>query len=156
MKPGPKPGSPAYRAPQPLDERIRSRVRIDESGCWLYLGNTNGKGYGLMTVGSRIDGTYKTASVHRLSYEVFVGPIPDGLTLDHLCEVKHCCNPEHLEPVTNAENSKRRGDRMEKCRRGHPRTPENFYLNSAGRRQCRPCVRIARAARRQRRQEAAA
>lgn len=70
------------------------------SGCWLWTGST-ANGYGQARVGG------KTVRAHRASYELLVGPIPEGLTLDHLCHVKNCVRPEHLEPVTAAENTRR-------------------------------------------------
>jgi len=138
---GPKPGDAGYRPPQSLAERIRERVVIDDNGCWLWQGSRTTKGYVIITVGSRIDGTKSSRQLHRVAYEVFVGPIPDGLTIDHTCEVKHCCSPTHLEPVTNAENKRRGGERMAACRRGHPRTTENTYVRPDGKRQCRVCRR---------------
>lgn len=71
------------------------------SPCWVWLRSINSKGYGSL----RIDGRNTTA--HRIYYERTVGPVPDGLDLDHLCRNRACCNPEHLEPVSRAENVQR-------------------------------------------------
>lgn len=121
-------------------ERILSRILICGTGCWEWQGPRDEKGYGKTFFGSRIDGSRRCLRVHRVAYEEWVGPIPDGLTIDHLCENKACCNPDHLETVTNAENKKRAGDRMTACRRGHPRTVENVYISpTTGNRQCRLC-----------------
>lgn len=114
-------------------------TRIDKTsspaGCWLWTGHINGSGYG--TMGGR--------SVHRLVYIELVGPIPDGLQLDHLCRIRNCVNPAHLEPVTAAENV-RRGDgpggrnaRKTHCKNGHTLTPENVYIRRG--RNCRICAR---------------
>lgn len=74
----------------------------DRSGdCWLWLGRKNPSGYAQIVIAKR------QRSAHRVSYETFVGPIPDGLEIDHLCRVRHCVNPKHLEPVTGAENKRR-------------------------------------------------
>ena len=82
-------------------ERINRKIIKDEgSECWLWQG-FKVKGYGRI----RIDG--KAKRVHRLMYEQMVGPIPDGLVIDHLCMVRNCVNPEHLEPVTIEENTRR-------------------------------------------------
>lgn len=82
-------------------DRALSRYRIDEgTGCWLWEGSTRG-GYGRV----RIEG--KMMEAHRASYEKYVGDIPDGLVIDHLCRNRSCINPDHMEPVTNAENIKR-------------------------------------------------
>ncbi len=85
---------------EPLDQRI---LRLtDRSGeCWLWLGRRNPKGYGQMTIAKH------QRSAHRVSYETFVGSVPEGMELDHLCRVRHCVNPAHLEPVTHEENQRR-------------------------------------------------
>lgn len=73
----------------------------DESSCWLWQKTIARHGYGIiMNKGKRI-------YAHRLSYETHVGPIPEGLTIDHLCRVRSCVNPKHLEPVTRGENARR-------------------------------------------------
>lgn len=98
--------------------------------CWPWLGQLNGSGYG----------------PHRRAYEELVGPIPDGLELDHVeawgCEIRHCVNPLHMEPVTHAENmrrgSKTNGNKTH-CPAGHPYTEANTYLGGRGERNCRRC-----------------
>jgi hypothetical protein len=80
--------------------------RPDLGPCWLWLGRLNADGYPVFAVAlGPGDWTWKMA--HRYAYEL-LGMIPPGLTLDHLCEVKECVRPGHLEPVTNAENLRRR------------------------------------------------
>lgn len=110
----------------------------DRSGpCWLWTGHCNQDGYGRITVG----GVARAA--HRVSYEVYVGPIPEGLALDHLCRVRRCINPAHLEPVTQAENNRRA--RKSECINGHPFNSENTGMR-AGRRYCKQCHRTLNAA----------
>lgn len=115
-----------------LDQRYWSKV--DRSGgdnaCWLWTAFTQ-KGYG------RFEGVV----AHRVAYELLVGPIPDGLQLDHLCRVRQCVNPAHLEPVTNAENARRAAVARTHCVHGHEFTPENTSLNRRGARVCRTCTR---------------
>lgn len=74
--------------------------------CWLWTGGANADGYGVVRAG-RIDGRGVFALAHRVIYEAVHGTIPEHLELDHLCEVKRCCNPAHLEAVTHAENMRR-------------------------------------------------
>jgi hypothetical protein len=76
---------------------------------------------------------------HRFAYELLVGPIPAGLTLDHLCLNKACVRPDHLEPVSLTVNIRRANARRTHCKRGHAFTPENTYLDKIGARQCRKC-----------------
>ncbi len=121
---------------EPVRERL-ARFSIPEpnSGCVLWLGDTN-KGYGVLWDGK------KRLYAHRLAYEVAIGPIPDGLDVDHLCSTTACLNPEHLDPVTRSENSRRRWVRYRAkgiCKNGHLRTEGN--LTSNGR--CLTCRRKA-------------
>lgn len=124
----------------PMDERLMLHVRKDENGCWLWTAHTNNKGYGKVMVGGK-SGKLKYA--HRVSYETFVGPIPAGLEIDHLCRVPSCINPAHLEPVTPQENTLRgnspgaRALRRENCLHGHPYSEHGHV--SAGRRICLVC-----------------
>lgn len=106
--------------------------------CWLWAGTVSGQGYGRIYTG----GAQHWA--HRVSYEHFVGPIPMGLEIDHLCQTPGCVNPMHLEAVTHAENQLRIRQRQTSCRRaGHDWTdPGNVYVRRNGRRYCAECARI--------------
>lgn len=114
---------------------ILARVIQTESGCWLYQGTDNGNGY--KTVGHEY--------VHRKVYRLMVGPIPEGYQIDHLCRVRACCCPSHLEPVTSAENTRRAAVAKTECKNGHPLPP---YLGKW--RSCRPCHAAREAQRRER------
>jgi hypothetical protein len=113
------------------------------TGCWIWQGAPNSEGYGRLKVGG------KRVYAHRWMYEQHRGLLPEGLTLDHLCRVRLCCNPAHLEAVTLAEN-KRRGEslnaknaRKGECVNGHPFTEANTYRRpDTGARQCRACKRV--------------
>ncbi len=84
---------------QPIESRFLSKIRKDEeSGCWLWLACTGKDGYGYV----RYNGRRRAA--HIVSYLIFMGPIPEGLELDHLCRVRNCINPAHLEAVTRKIN----------------------------------------------------
>lgn len=129
--------------PPPTDaERFFARVDMDEeTGCWLWLGRGVWGGYGKFD----LNGTECYA--HRWSYEHVVGPIPEGLFIDHLCRVRHCVNPEHLEPVTLIENIRRgrnHGREKTHCPQGHPYAGENLHISSRGDRACRACGRAKR------------
>lgn len=122
-----------------------SRVARGED-CWTWTGSKTTGGYGNL----RWRGGYEYA--HRLAYKLAVGPIPEGLHLDHLCRNRSCCNPEHLEPVTQAENTRRGLASYEirrTCKHGHDISdPGNVYTNPNGHRHCRVCAAAAEAARR--------
>ncbi len=108
------------------------------SGCWIWLGGIDGNGYGHFL---REEGRLTLA--HRWSYEYFIGPIPAGLQIDHLCRVRPCVNPRHLEPVTPLINTRRGGPATKThCRRGHEFTKDNTAYYRPGRRTCRECTRI--------------
>lgn len=135
------PGAP----PTAAIARLMRLVRISTAdGCWEWLGATRG-GYGRIRVGSRTNGTRTSASTHRLTYQHYVGPIPEGMQLDHLCRNRACCNPAHLEPVTQSENIQR-GDgptahntRKTHCPAGHEYDGTNLYIRPDGGRGCRAC-----------------
>ena len=120
---------------------LQHRVTIDHVGCWIWKHSTSKGGY----VWTRMNG--QRGAGHRLVYELLVGPIPDGLELDHLCRVHNCLNPDHLEPVTKAENIRRgysfsamRARRTD-CPNGHPFSGPNLINEPRGRR-CRECTRV--------------
>ena len=87
-----------------IEDRLFHYTRITEA-CWLWEGSLLPDGYG----NARWPGQ-TTTLVHRIAYELWVAPIPEDLEIDHLCFVRNCINPEHLEPVTKAENARRRGE----------------------------------------------
>jgi len=97
----------ASYAGEPVGTRLFHKFEVDSRGCWLWTGFINRYGYGVLTALPRKPGRARARAAHRVSYEWFVGPIPAGLTIDHLCRVRRCINPDHLEPVTNAENLRR-------------------------------------------------
>ena len=123
----------------PIEDRLWSRVQKTDT-CWLWQGPVNESGYGVISTGGREGLLLRT---HRLAYELLVGPIPEGMHLDHVwdrgCRHKNCCNQAHLEPVTQSENMDRAVASRATCRRGHPYDEANTYLNPQGHRYCRAC-----------------
>jgi len=107
-----------------LPENWWNKVAITAT-CWLWTGAKNGNGYASVRSGNG-----GTALAHRMSYEMFVGPIPEDLTIDHLCGIHRCINPAHLEPVTIAVNNRRRWDKVVKCPRGHELTADNVKTHT--------------------------
>lgn len=124
----------------PLKVRLMRRVVVSETGCWLWTGALLPNGYGYMWRGTD---SKRNDYPHRISYELHVGPIPEGLHIDHLCRNRACCNPQHLEPVTCLENVRRGQGNNAKthCAEGHPYDEVNTKLTRGGRRHCRICVR---------------
>ena len=118
------------------------RSGFDE--CWYWTAVTNPDGYGQLRIGR------KMVLAHHLSYEHFVGPIPKGLQLDHLCRVRGCVNPRHLEPVTQRENILRGvgiaalNAKKTHCKNGHEFTPENTrpqaHISKDGTKRGRSCL----------------
>lgn len=121
------------------DDEARFWSKVDQfDGCWGWTGTVNAFGYATLRIGDR-----GAALAHRYAYELLVGPIPDGLVIDHLCRVRSCVNPAHLEPVTPQENQRRGllGVLKTHCRNGHEYTLENTYTRQDGRTECRTCMR---------------
>jgi hypothetical protein len=121
-----------------MQERIMQRT--DRSGeCWLWTAALDRHGYAEIKVGKRHH------LAHRVAYELFVGAIPDDLVIDHKCRVRHCLNPEHLEPVTNRENILRgvgpaaKNAAKTHCPQGHPYDEANTIIRPHGSRRCRAC-----------------
>lgn len=130
--------SRGHASRRPLKERLLAKVTIANTGCWLWQGHLDDCGYG------RIGLKGANRHAHRVAYELFVGPVPEGLELDHLCRNRNCVNPEHTEPVTHQENMAR-GNLAARthCSNGHEFTEENtFYRTTEGNgRRCRICQR---------------
>ncbi len=144
---GPK-RQPTWLKYESLRDKLETYIeRVTESGCWIWMGGLSTSGYGrlFMKEGDR----YIKRQAHRIVYQEFRGEkVPDDLELDHLCRVHCCVNPDHLEPVTHAENMARSGPaRQTHCRRGHPLSEDNLYMRrNRKQRECRRCGRDRRAA----------
>lgn len=127
-----------------LLDRLSDKFTVGD-GCWEWQAAHHVKGYGQI----RIDG--RIVPAHRVLYGLMVGPIPEGLQLDHLCRNPRCVRPSHLEPVTNAENGRRgvasavnaaRQRAKTHCPAGHEYAGENLAVRPNGDRWCRACARL--------------
>lgn len=119
--------------------------RPDLGPCWIWRAAKIADGYGVIGFAG------KSRYAHRLAYEALVGPIPVGLCIDHLCRVRNCVNPDHMEPVTNEENTRRglgpamiRNEYGGQCQNGHDLNTAGIYVGVDGGRRCMECRRIHR------------
>lgn len=125
--------------------------KVDKSGeCWIWKGSLRANGYG----------SFGQGKAHRYAYESVNGLIPEGLEIDHLCRVRSCVRPDHLEAVTKTINILRSdcppalNARKTVCKWGHPFTPENTRQRPVGGRECRICRRASKRGYKQRRKAA--
>jgi hypothetical protein len=127
--------------------RVLARVAVDANGCWIFQGKCSDTGYGTMRVNNR------TVNLHRFAYRVWRGEIPENLEIDHLCRVRSCCNPAHLEAVDRWTNNIRGNSksaqraRQTHCVRGHPLSADNICKappSSPNRRTCKICHELRR------------
>ena len=117
--------------PESLPRHVRRNIVAGGGGCWLWTRSTSPDGYGWASLDDR------THQAHRLVYRLVIGEPPEGTHLDHLCRVRHCVNPAHLEPVTPGENLRRSPltpAGMTTCAKGHELEPLR------GQRRCPVCL----------------
>lgn len=140
---------------------IRSRfcekyIPVTESGCWLWTGCTDKQGYG------NFWHRHMMTKAHRVAFELFRGPIQKGQSLDHLCRVVSCVNPDHLEIVSHRINVLRGisptaiNAKRTHCIHGHEFTPDNILPQFTGGRECRVCHNKRNAESRRRRKSCTA
>ncbi len=138
----PEPKSVLQRALEKILPVNASTPTWNGSPCWIFAGSLNEYGYGLIYSGP---GSHRGrhSYVHRVVYDRFNGSVPEGMTLDHLCRNRNCCQPKHLEPVSRVENIMRGESpwainaRKTHCPQGHEYTEENTIII----RKCRTCTR---------------
>lgn len=136
-------GDPTTRPRRTPLERIKARVvespvrSFAGSPCWEWQGSRLPTGYGRISV----NGVH--TYTHRVAWEELRGPIPEGHFIDHLCENKPCCNPDHLEPVEPVVNTRRASSKISHCPSGHPYDETNTRTEPNGSRHCRACSREA-------------
>jgi hypothetical protein len=131
--------------PRGLDRESYFWAKVEKKGhlgCWVWTGAINPKGYGTFNTGET------TTTAHRYAYELLVGPVPEEMQLDHICRVRACVRPTHLEVVTQSENVMRgksfavTNAQKVYCDHGHALTPDNSY-GYKSRRQCIQCAQDA-------------
>lgn len=129
----------------PITQRFWDKVEKSDR-CWMWSAGTSSEGYGRYYLGAE-NGAKRHDYAHRISYAIAHGPIPEGLHIDHLCRVRSCVNPSHLEAVTCKVNLLRgetvtaRNASVTHCPSGHPYSGENLLVNNRGQRQCASCKR---------------
>lgn len=153
----------SYRAAAgSFEERVFARVDLcgpipphspHLGQCWLWTGWINPLGYGSINSSRSGDNPHSPSLAHRVVYEMLRGPIASGLTLDHLCRVRHCVNPAHLDPCSAVENVLRGvgpsavNSRKTHCKHGHEFSPLNTRITREGYRECRTCKRLSQVGR---------
>jgi hypothetical protein len=127
--------------------RFWAKVQKTET-CWVWTASINTYGYGIFAVtDSPVTNSAGYAYAHRYAYTLLVGPIPEGKQLDHLCRVRHCVRPSHLEPVTVRQNLMRgqthaaHNAAKTHCPKGHPYDAANTWRDGKGKRVCLICKR---------------
>lgn len=135
---------------RPAIERFEEKIARTPGGCWRWLAAGVPHGYGVFYFDGR------QGYAHRFAYQHFVGSIPDGWVIDHLCRNRRCVNPMHLQAVTYQVNLLRgltiaaQNAGKTRCKNGHLFTPENTYTYASGSRACRSCNTAAARAKRDR------
>ena len=132
------------------------RIEVDpRTGCWLWRGHRDPRGYGRFSPPGRRTSAKVSSLAHRWAFERFIGPVPAGLVLDHFyCDTTSCANPCHVRPATQRENVLRSDSPVAwrlaqtHCKRGHEFTPQNTCVRPDGRRKCKRCNADAEALRR--------
>lgn len=133
----------------PRATRLRFARRVADidgamNDCWLWPLSTTKTGYGQL--GWQVSGRRSHVLAHRVAYALYCGPIPDGMTVDHLCRTRACVNPAHLRLLTNAANARDNGmAHRTHCPQGHPYSGANLYVSPKGHRFCRACHRVTNA-----------
>ena len=133
-------GTACIKQKRTVTDRFWPKVHKTDT-CWLWIGAINPNGYGRFQYNGSI------GYAHRWAYEQAHGPIPDGMDIDHLCRVRHCVNPDHMEAVSRRKNILRgehpsaKLHRNNMCKHGHVRNSDNAYINSHGWWICRVCRR---------------
>jgi hypothetical protein len=129
------------RIPNTVERMLRINVDRSSGDCWIWKSPIGHNGYGKAHIMSR------AYLAHRVFYKHYKGDIPEGFQIDHLCKVRNCVNPDHLEAVPPHINNYRSEspcalNRLkDECKHGHLLSGDNLYVTKDGRRQCKTCLR---------------
>lgn len=118
----------------PALHRFLAKIQVGD-GCWEWQSPVGRNGYGQFTWNGR------NGLPHRYAHEFFIGPIPEGMQVDHLCFNRICVRPDHLEAVTPQVNTRRSKDRITHCPQGHEYSQDNLIAARSGKRLCKACAR---------------
>ena len=140
---------PAHKTMRDIDRVLR---RLDVSDCWEWKLCVDKNGYGITHAGSSTDGSLKTVKVHRFVYQQMVGPIPEGMDIDHLCVNRKCANPDHLRPLAKPDHGRLSpggmiNKRKTHCPSGHSYSEFGYTERNSGCRKCKVCSNARRKAR---------
>jgi len=124
--------------------RFLEKVKVEPGGCWIWQARIEDNGYGWFRHG-------ETNWAHRASYLLLVGPIPEGMSIDHLCYTPACVNPDHLDPVPAGRNAQRYFGGWSECDKLHPGEPTEQVTQKRGRVRCAVCHRVHEQERRRKR-----
>lgn len=131
-------------SPHPVPQRVLDHawdaVEIRANGCWPWTMSTASHGYGQIGWGGSTSGRGGTVA-HRAIWQSLHGPIPAGMTVDHLCRNRTCVNPFHLRLLSNVENARLNGaSQRKRCPKGHRYDASNTLVDRRGHRRCRTCA----------------
>lgn len=136
----------ATQIPERVQQRALTRYTIDpERGCHISTYSVGSHGYAQIGWHDKSIGRSQMVLVHRVAYMVARGPIPEGMTVDHMCKQRKCCNPDHLRLLSNYENARRTGGRdwpVGQCINGHPNSM--LHRQRGGKIVCAPCLQASR------------
>ena len=134
--------SSKYPVPQRVIDRIFDGINTrSKKKCWEWNLSIGTHGYG--QIGWYFSGKSAGTTAHRVAWVAVNGPIPEGMTIDHLCRNRKCVNPNHLQLLTNEENASNNGNSLKThCVRGHAYEGDNLYKSPRGDRRCRECAKI--------------
>lgn len=130
-----------HRIPERVAEKAALSFVVDDNGCHVSTYSTGSHGYGQLGWDDDITGAHTGTTAHRAAWTHWNGPIPEGMTIDHLCKLHRCVRRDHLRMLSNFDNARRTAGRdwpLGQCINGHP---DSELVHWGGKWKCRPCAR---------------